>query len=273
MVNVEMVKAAAAYVEKRIEKKPEIGMILGSGLGALADEIKDPVVIPYEDIPYFPVSMVEGHANQLIVGELSGKQVLMMKGRFHLYEGHEPSLLAFPVRVMKQLNIEHLVVTNAAGGVNEKFLPGELMIIEDHLNMTACNPLMGANEEAFGPRFPDMTYAYNRDMREKAKKAAQKQGLILQQGVYAWFTGPSFETPAEIKMSRVLGADAVGMSTVPEVLAAVHAGVKVLGISCITNMAAGMLDQPLTHEEVMITAKQAEGKFKQLIRDLIEEGF
>ena len=273
MVSYEMISKAAIYIEEKFKSKPEIGMILGSGLGILADEIKDPVIIPYEEIPHFPVSMVEGHANQLIIGELSGRQVLMMKGRFHLYEGYDPSLLAFPVRVMKELGINHLVVTNAAGGVNESFKPGDLMIIEDHINLATRNPLMGPNVDHFGPRFPDMSNAYNPLMRRKAKEAAQKQNLTLQEGVYAWFTGPSFETPAEIRMARTIGADAVGMSTVPEVLTAVHAGMKVLGISCITNMAAGILDQPLTHEEVMHTAKQVENTFKQLIRDLIKEGF
>ncbi|MDW7678516.1 MAG: purine-nucleoside phosphorylase [Bacillota bacterium] len=269
MITLEMIREAAMAIHQQSAVKPEIGMILGSGLGVMADEVENPTVIRYETIPHFPVSTVEGHAGELVIGTLSGKGVVMMKGRFHLYEGYEPSVIAFPIRVLTALGISRLIVTNAAGGVNESFLPGDLMLITDHLNLAGANPLIGKNDDRLGPRFPDMSSAYNKDMMRVAERAAAAQGVTLRKGVYAWFTGPNYETPAEVRMSRVLGADAVGMSTVPEVLVAVHGGVNVLGISCITNMAAGMLDQPLSHQEVMETAQKVEQSFKQLVRDIL----
>jgi purine-nucleoside phosphorylase len=269
MMTLEMIREAAMAIHQQSAIKPEIGMILGSGLGVMADEVENPTVIRYETIPHFPVSTVEGHAGELVIGTLSGKGVVMMKGRFHLYEGYEPSVIAFPIRVLTALGISRLIVTNAAGGVNESFLPGDLMLITDHLNLAGANPLIGKNDDRLGPRFPDMSSAYNKDMMRVAERAAAAQGMTLRKGVYAWFTGPNYETPAEVRMSRVLGADAVGMSTVPEVLVAVHGGVNVLGISCITNMAAGILDQPLSHQEVMETAQKVEQSFKQLVRDIL----
>ena len=269
MINQEMIQAAAAAINEKSSHTPEVGMILGSGLGVLADEVENPTIIPYEDIPHFPLSTVEGHAGELVIGTLGGKEVVMMKGRFHFYEGYEPSLIAFPIRVLIALGIKQLIVTNAAGGVNQSFKPGDLMLITDHLNLAGTNPLIGKNDDRLGPRFPDMSNAYDPALMAVAEDAAAQQKLQLQKGVYAWFTGPNYETPAEVRMARVLGADAVGMSTVPEVLVAVHGGVKVLGISCITNMAAGILDQPLSHQEVMETAKMVEQRFKQLVRDIL----
>ena len=269
MITQEMIQEAAAAIEKKCGVQPEIGMILGSGLGVLADEVENPTAIPYKEVPHFPLSTVEGHAGELVIGTLSGKAVVMMKGRFHLYEGYPPALIAFPIRVLAALGVKQLIVTNAAGGVNKSFDPGDLMLITDHLNLAGTNPLIGKNDDRLGPRFPDMSNAYDKDMGQVAMDAAKKQGLTLRQGVYAWFTGPNYETPAEIRMTRVMGGDAVGMSTVPEVLVAVHGGMKVLGISCITNMAAGILDQPLSHQEVMETAQKVEQSFKQLVRDIL----
>ena len=269
MITQEMIQAAAAAITEKSSHQPEIGMILGSGLGVMADEVENPTIIPYKDIPHFPLSTVEGHAGELVIGTLSGKEVVMMKGRFHFYEGYEPSLIAFPIRVLIALGVSKLIVTNAAGGVNKTFTPGDLMLITDHLNLAGTNPLIGKNDDRLGPRFPDMSNAYDPALMALAEEAAAQQSLPLQKGVYAWFTGPNYETPAEVRMARVLGADAVGMSTVPEVLVAVHGGLKVLGISCITNMAAGILDQPLNHNEVMETAQMVEQRFKQLVRDIL----
>lgn len=269
MITQEMIQAAAAAITEKSSHQPDIGMILGSGLGVMADEVENPTIIPYKDIPHFPLSTVEGHAGELVIGTLSGKEVVMMKGRFHFYEGYEPSLIAFPIRVLIALGVSKLIVTNAAGGVNKSFTPGDLMLITDHLNLAGTNPLIGKNDDRLGPRFPDMSNAYDPALMALAEEAAAQQHLPLQKGVYAWFTGPNYETPAEVRMARVLGADAVGMSTVPEVLVAVHGGVSVLGISCITNMAAGILDQPLNHKEVMETAQMVEQRFKQLVRDIL----
>jgi purine-nucleoside phosphorylase len=241
----EKAQKAASFINSRFQDTPEIGLILGSGLGVLADEIENPVRIPYSDIPEFPVSTVEGHAGQLVLGDLAGKKVVAMQGRFHFYEGYSMEKVTFPVRVMKLLGIEKLIVTNAAGGVNEEFEPGDLMIITDHINYTGTNPLIGANDERFGPRFPDMSEAYNKELNAKATKIATDLGILVKEGVYVGFSGPTYETPAEIRFARNMGGDAVGMSTVPEVIVARHSGIKVLGISCITNMASGILDQPL----------------------------
>ncbi|MCM3040211.1 purine-nucleoside phosphorylase [Paenibacillus motobuensis] len=267
----EMIVEAAGYISSVAKMKPEVGLILGSGLGILADHIEQAVSISYADIPHFPQSTVEGHAGELLIGNVQGKPVVMMKGRFHMYEGYGPELTAFPVRVMKELGVKTLLVTNAAGGVNTSFTPGDLMLISDHLNMTGKNPLIGANDDELGPRFPDMSQAYSRRLRELARSIANKLGFSLQEGVYAGLLGPSYETPAEIRMLRTLGADAVGMSTVSEVIVASHAGLEVLGISCISNMAAGILDQPLSHAEVMETTDRVREQFLSLVQTIIPQ--
>ncbi len=266
----ESVKKSADYIAGKIEKMPEIGLILGSGLGVLADEIENPVSIPYSDIPGFPVSTVQGHAGKLVIGQLSGKTVAAMQGRFHFYEGYTMETVTFPVRVMKLLGIEKLVVTNAAGGVNEQFSAGDLMLITDHINFTGTSPLIGANDERFGPRFPDMSSAYDKAYQEMAKQTAQQLGISIQEGVYFGLTGPTYETPSEVKMVRILGGDAVGMSTVPEVIIANHCSMRILGISCITNMAAGILDQPLDHGEVIETTERVKKDFLRYVKELIK---
>lgn len=247
---------AVAFIEPKLSEKPTIGLVLGSGLGVLADEIENPVVIPYHEIPGFTVSTVVGHKGQLVIGKLQGKQVVAMQGRFHFYEGHGLDAVVFPIRVMKLLGVETIIVTNAAGGINEGYDPGDLMLISDHLNMTFRNPLIGPNDDELGARFPDMSEAYSKELRQLARQVASEQGIKLREGVYVGLLGPSYETPAEIRMLRQLGGDAVGMSTVPEVIVARHMKVKVLGISCISNMAAGILEQPLSHDEVMETTER-----------------
>lgn len=264
------INEARDYIQKRIDYTPEIGLILGSGLGVMGEEVENKIIINYSDIPNFPVSTVEGHKSRFIFGTLNNKKVAVMQGRFHFYEGYKMQEVVFPVWVMKALGISKLIVTNAAGGVNERFTPGDLMLINDHINFAGTNPLMGQNIEEFGPRFPDMSNAYNKDFLSIAKKSAENNGISIQEGAYMMFTGPNYETPAEIRMSRVLGGDAVGMSTVPEVMAANHSGMKVLGISCITNMAAGILDQPLNHHEVMDTAEKVKTKFITLVKEIIK---
>ncbi|RRJ66434.1 purine-nucleoside phosphorylase [Paenibacillus oralis] len=264
-----MIRDAAEYIRSRSAHSPKVGLILGSGLGVLADHIEQPVTIAYKDIPYFPQSTVEGHAGELLIGTVQGTPVVLMKGRFHMYEGYGPELTAFPVRVMKELGVSTLLVTNAAGGVNTSYSPGDLMLISDHINLTGKNPLIGPNDEELGPRFPDMSQAYSRRLRETARRIAAEKGVSLQEGVYAGLLGPSYETPAEIRMLRTLGADAVGMSTVSEVIVARHAGLEVLGISCISNMASGILDQPLSHEEVMETTDLVREKFLSLVLAII----
>ncbi|GIQ69405.1 purine-nucleoside phosphorylase [Xylanibacillus composti] len=263
------IKEAAAAIQQRIGFQPEIGLILGSGLGMLADLIEDPVVIPYGDIPHFPVSTVEGHAGELVAGQIKGKSVVMMKGRFHLYEGYSVYQVTLPVRVMKELGVSKLVVTNAAGGINLSYKPGNLMLIRDHINFTFRNPLIGPNDNDLGVRFPDMSEAYSARLRSIARDTAKELNLPLQEGVYIGLLGPSYETPAEIRMFRTMGADAVGMSTVAEVIAARHAGIEVLGISCISNMAAGILDQPLSHEEVMETTEKVKETFLRLVLTIL----
>lgn len=255
-------------IKQKLTKKPQIGLILGSGLGKLADEIEGQRVFRYQDIPDFPVSTVPGHAGRLIAGRLEGKTVIAMQGRFHFYEGYTMEQIILPVLVMKLLGIEILIVTNAAGGVNKDFNPGEFMLISDHINMMGTNPLIGQNFEEFGPRFPDMSEAYNKGLLKLAKETAKQLGITVREGVYAAVTGPSFETPAEIRFFASNGIDAVGMSTVPEVIAARHMGVNVLGVSCITNMAAGILDQPLSHEEVIETTERVRENFVSLIKGI-----
>lgn len=264
-----IIDEAAAFIRSTTDVRPEIGLILGSGLGVLGDELEDAVTIPYEDIPHFPVSTVEGHAGELIVGKLQGRNVVLMKGRFHMYEGYEPERTALPVRVMKALGVSTLLVTNAAGGVNLDYKPGNLMLISDHINLTGRNPLMGPNDNALGARFPDMSEAYSRRLRSIAKETASDLGFTVQEGVYVGLLGPNYETPAEIRMLRTLGVDAVGMSTVSEVIVARHSGIEVLGISCISNMAAGILDQPLSHSEVMETTELVKEQFLSLVLTII----
>ncbi|KFL16801.1 purine nucleoside phosphorylase [Geobacillus stearothermophilus] len=266
-----MIEKAADVLRQRMPAPPAIGLILGSGLGVLADEIEEAVRIPYEDIPGFPVSTVEGHAGRLVCGRLGGAAVVAMQGRFHYYEGYSLREVTFPVRVMKALGVRQLIVTNAAGGVNEQFRPGDLMIISDHINLLGTNPLIGPNDPELGPRFPDLTEAYSRRLRQLAKEAAAKLGLRVQEGVYVANKGPSYETPAEIRMIRTLGGDAVGMSTVPEVIVARHGGMEVLGISCISNMAAGMSDAPLHHDEVVETAERVKTDFLRFIKAIVAE--
>lgn len=265
----QMIEEAVRFIEDEIPYSPETGLILGSGLGVLADAMEDVTVIHYEEIPHFPVSTVEGHAGELLVGTIGGKKCILMKGRFHLYEGYDVAAVAFPIRVMRRLGIRSLLVTNAAGGVNTGYAPGDLMLIRDHINFMFRNPLIGRNDSELGVRFPDMSAAYDATFRSLAKEIAEQQGLALQEGVYAGMLGPSYETPAEIKMLRTLGADAVGMSTVPEVIAARHAGIDVLGISCITNMAAGILPQPLSHTEVVETAEKVKTQFLEFVSAVI----
>lgn len=245
------IEEAASYISSGIKVKPEIALILGSGLGHIADEIEDKKIYPYSEIPNFPISTVEGHKSCLVVGKLQGKVVAAMQGRFHYYEGYSMKEVTFPVRVMKMLEIQNLIVTNAAGGINKNYKSGDLMLIKDHINLSGQNPLIGQNLEKFGPRFPDMSDAYDSHLREMVKKVAYELHIPIQEGVYAYMSGPSYETPAEIKMLSVLGGDAVGMSTVPEVIVANHSGMRTIGISCITNMAAGILKQALNHEEVI----------------------
>lgn len=251
--------------------KADIGVILGSGLGDYAEALEDAVKLPYSEIPGFPRSTVAGHAGMWCCGTLYGKRVVMMQGRFHYYEGYSMKDVTLPVRVMQKIGVKTLVVTNAAGGVNLGYHPGELMVIGDMFSMTAQNPLIGPNLDAFGPRFPDMSCAFDKELRALAHECANEQGFALREGVYAQMTGPTYETPAEIRMLRTLGADAVGMSTVPEVIVARHGGMRVLGISCITNMAAGILDQPLNHAEVTETANRVKGQFRDLLDRIIEK--
>ncbi len=257
------------FLKGKLEQIPEIAIILGSGLGSLADLITDKVEIPYDIIPNFPKTTVVGHEGKLIAGNLRNRRVLAMKGRFHYYEGNEMDTVVYPVRVFKKLCIDKIIVTNAAGGVNTDFKPGDLMLITDHIGLFCENPLRGENLDDLGPRFPDMTMAYDRQVQKLALECAKKTGIDLKTGVYCYCKGPSYESPAEIKALRILGADAVGMSTVPEIIAARHMGMKILGISCITNMAAGILDQPLDHNEVMETGKMVEKKFSGLVSEIV----
>ncbi|MCM3652196.1 purine-nucleoside phosphorylase [Metabacillus litoralis] len=265
------IKEAANYVKVKFNDTPKVGLILGSGLGVLADEIEQSVKIPYDEIPNFPVSTVEGHAGQLVFGTLKGAKVVAMQGRFHFYEGYSLDKVTAPVRVMKELGVETLIVTNAAGGINELFEAGDLMLITDHINNMGANPLIGPNDSNIGVRFPDMSESYNLNLREMAKSSANELNIKLQEGVYVGNTGPSYETPAEIRALRTLGGDAVGMSTVPEVIVAKHAGLNVLGISCISNMAAGILNQPLSHDEVIETTEKVRVNFLNLVKSIVEK--
>ena len=263
------VSEAAEYLRARLPARPDLALVLGSGLGGLADRIEDPVYIPYGQIPRFPVSTAPGHAGRFVFGRLSGRMVLCMQGRFHYYEGHDMAAIALPVRVLKALGCRALVLTNAAGGVNWDFSVGDFMLITDHINFMGANPLRGENDDAIGPRFCDMTHVYTPEFQQTARQVAAQQGITLREGVYLGYMGPSFETPAEIRAFRTLGADAVGMSTVPEAIAASHCGLLVLGVSLITNMAAGMAGKRLSGDEVIEIANQRGPVFQDFIRTVV----
>lgn len=266
----QIVKESGDFIKSKLISTPEIALILGSGLGSMADNLENPISIDYSDIPNFPISTVAGHDGKLVIGKLEGKTVICMKGRFHHYEGYSMKDVTLPIRVFSYLGVKNIIVTNAAGGVNLEFQPGDLMIIKDHINGSGINPLLGKNLEEMGTRFPSASDIYTKVIRGKAKIIAKDIGVDLKEGVYHYCTGPSYETPAEIKAYRILGVDAVGMSTVPESLVACHCGMQVLGISCITNMAAGILDQPLSHKEVFETAEKTKDKFSKLIRAFVK---
>lgn len=260
----------AADVIRSACGEAEIGLILGSGLGDSMDSLTDICAVSYGDIPGFPTPTVPGHYGEWVSGAMHGKRVAVMRGRFHYYEGYHIDDVVLPVRVMQRIGVKTLIVTNAAGGVNESYVPGDLMLIRDTINFSGVNPLIGGNLDSFGPRFPDMSRQFDPALCEVARSCAKAQGTTMREGVYMWFSGPSFETPAEIRMARTLGADAVGMSTVPEVIVARHGGMRVLGISCITNMAAGMLNQPLNHQEVLETGFCARNAFGGLIDAVVQ---
>ncbi len=263
------IQSAVAFIKNNYTETPVIGIVLGSGLGSFTGEIKIEKEIPYEAIPHFPVSTVEGHSGKLIFGELSGKKVVAMAGRFHYYEGYSTQEVVFPIRVMKYLGISTLLISNAAGGMNKSFKVGDLMIINDHISMLTLNPLLGKNEEAFGKRFPDMSEPYRKDLIDKAFSIAAAANYEVKQGVYVGVTGPTFETRAEYKMLNVLGGDAVGMSTVQEVIAAVHMGLPVFAMSVITDIGIREEENTITHEEVLQAAKDAEPKLTHIFKELI----
>jgi purine-nucleoside phosphorylase len=265
----ERAEHAAREIRARYSEEVRIAMVLGSGLGAFADDLDDTAAIPYEEIPGFARSTVEGHAGRLVLGKAAGVPIAVMQGRFHYYEGYTFEEVVFPIRVLGLLGIKSLVLTNAAGGINVAFDQGALMIISDHLNLMGVNPLRGRNDTRFGPRFPDMSEVYARDYQEIAVAEAHGMGLELRRGIYAGMSGPSYETPAEVRMLRILGADAVGMSTVPEAIVARQMGMKILGISCITNMAAGVVGEPINHQEVIETGARVHDTFKNLLRSVI----
>ncbi|MEI6601864.1 MAG: purine-nucleoside phosphorylase [Clostridia bacterium] len=262
---------AAKFILAKLGKTPELVVVLGSGLGSLMDDVKNKIEINYSEIPGFPQTTVFGHLGMIIAGELGGKFVMAMKGRFHYYEGHHMETVVMPIRVFYEMGIRKLLLTNACGGVNTSFVPGDLMILTDHLGFNCPSPLRGENKEKFGPRFPDMSQVYSKRLIDIAKNAAKKTQIDIKTGVYMFCKGPQFETPAEIRAARTLGADAVGMSTVPEAIVANHMKMETLAISTITNMAAGVLDQPLCHEEVLETGKMVGKKFAALIKEIIIE--
>lgn len=265
-----MIQETAKFISSKLGKTPDVAIILGSGLGGLVDQVKDAVEINYSDIPNFPKTTIVGHAGKLVVGTLGGKYILAMKGRFHYYEGNDISTVVFPIRVFQKLGIKNLLVTNAAGGINRNYNAGDLMLISDHIGLFAPSALRGSNIEDFGPRFPDMSEIYSKELIEVAEKSAKEIGIIVRKGVYLFTQGPNYETPSEIRFAEKSGADAVGMSTVPETVVARHGGMRTLGISCITNMAAGILNQPLSHEEVFETAEKTGMDFKRYIVKILE---
>ena len=264
------VQEAAEAVKKHIGVTPDVAIVLGSGLGEFTSALRDAVTCAYGKIPHWPASAVVGHAGQLVAGTIGGKRVAALSGRAHFYEGHDLQTVTFGTRVLGVLGVRTLILTNAAGGINLDFDPGTLMLMDDHLNLMGSNPLVGPNDDRFGPRFPDMTTVYSLRLRQVAEDAARATGVPLARGVYAALHGPSYETPAEIRYLRAIGADAVGMSTVPDAIVARHMGMDVLGISCITNPAAGVLPQPLVHDEVMEVARRVRGEFCALLEGIIE---
>ena len=261
--------SAAQFLLSQTPLRPRIGLILGSGLGAFADALADATRVPYSQIPSFPRSTAIGHAGQMVLGKAGKVAVAAMQGRVHLYEGYSAHEVTFPIRVFGRMGVRAVILTNAAGGINLKFGQGALVLIKDHINLQGTNPLSGPNDDRFGPRFPDMTQAYSKSYRKAAQEEAAKLGMPLEVGVYAALLGPSYETPAEIRYLRTIGADLVGMSTVAEVIAARHMGIQVLAISCVTNMAAGILDQPLSHQEVMETGEKVRGQFEALLQAVL----
>ena len=256
-------------IKSRAGAEVSVAVILGSGLGAFADDLSNAAAIPYNDIPGFARATVEGHAGRLVIGKIGESSVAAMQGRFHFYEGYSLEDVTFPIRVLKLLGVRTLILTNASGALNVEFQPGSLMLISDHINMMGANPLIGPNDERFGPRFPDLTNAYSPDLQDIVLQEAREMGLQMWRGVYASLTGPSYETPAEIHMVRALGADAVGMSTVPEAIVARHMDMQVIGISCITNLAAGVSDRPVDHSQVMATGERVRESFTELLRRVI----
>ena len=264
-------ESAAKFLLLQTQLSPTVGVVLGSGLGGFADELSEATRIPYANIPFFPRSTAIGHAGQMVIGKVGDIAVAVMQGRVHLYEGYSANEAAFPTRVFGRLGIRALVLTNAAGGINLEYKQGALVVITDHINLQGQNPLTGPNDDRIGPRFPDMTQAYSKPYREIALRAAQRLGKTVYQGVYAGLLGPSYETPAEIRYLRTIGADLVGMSTIPEVIAARHMGIKVLAISCVTNMAAGTSDEVLSHEDVLATGERVKGDFVALLRAILPE--
>ena len=265
----DQVQSAADLVRARTKVLPELAVVLGSGLGQFASSLDRPISIPYEEIPHWPASKVIGHDGRLVIGDVSGRPLAALSGRAHYYEGHDLRTVTFAVRVLGVMGVKLLILTNAAGGVNTALVPGDLMVIDDHINLLGGNPLVGPNEERFGVRFPDLTNVYSPRLRRVADDVGRALGLTLPHGVYAATHGPAYETPAEVRYLRSIGADAVGMSTVPEAIVARHMNIEVLGISCITNLAAGVLPQPLNHEEVLETAGRARGKFLSLLNGII----
>jgi purine-nucleoside phosphorylase len=265
-----LVQRAADFLRGRVGELPGIAIVLGSGLGDFAAALRDPVSIPYGEIPHWPASAVVGHAGTLVVGSIGGRRVAALSGRAHFYEGHTLQVATFATRVLGVLGVRTLLLTNAAGGINLNFKPGTLMVIDDHINLMGSNPLIGPNDDRFGPRFPDMTEAYSKRLRQIADQAAGARGVAIAHGIYVAVHGPSYETPAEIRFLRTIGADAVGMSTVPEAIVGRPMGMEVLGISCITNPAAGVLPQPLVHDEVMEVARRVRGEFSALLEAILE---
>ncbi len=263
------VNEASAWIRSRFGDVPDVAVVLGSGLGAFGDALAGRTTVSYETIPHWPPSRVPGHAGRLVLGRSAGRPVLALSGRVHIYEGHDYGAVTFAVRVLGRLGVKSIILTSAAGGINERFERGALMIIDDHINFLGSNPLVGPNDERFGPRFPDMTEVYSTRLRQLTDQAAEAIGLPVAHGTYIAVTGPSYETPAEVRAFRALGADAVGMSTVPEALTARHMGLEVLGLSCITNLAAGVLPVPLDHDEVMATARRVRGTFIALLEGIV----
>lgn len=266
-----LVEVAVESLRPRWKHSPAVGVVLGSGLGEFANELDDAVTIPYEEIPHWPASTAVGHAGRLVAGLINGTPVIVLSGRAHLYEGYTPQQATFATRVLRELGAHSMVFTNAAGGINLSYSQGALVALSDHINLQGSNPLTGPNDDQWGPRFPDMSEAYSLAYRSIARQAAQQLGFILPEGVYAALAGPNYETPAEIRFLRTIGADLVGMSTVPEVIVANHMGMRVLAISCVTNMAAGVLDQKIDHEEVLETGRQVRSRFTALLKAVLPQ--